>query len=276
MAWSPDGQRLASCGDARTARIWTADGRPVAVLEGHDAEVATLAWSPDGRTVATGGNDGTARLWTVPDGRAGPVIHRGDAAVRAIAWSQGGQGGMLAVGLAAGGVRLYDPDGTAYPSLSVGDGVVCALAWRDDGRRLAAGCALGPCCCGTSTHMAMRPPDLSSPRRGHMSTRSPGYPTGVLSRRRAGSGILRVWKPDGTLDRTLGPGPADRPQRLGILSLAWSPDGDRIAIGAEDFSIRLWDRDGSAGPKVVRGGPMEGIAWDPSGTRFAAVCSWGP
>lgn len=68
LAFSPDGLRLASCGDEsdRTVRIWELGDKPrtVAVLQGHAGAVRKVAFLDDARVVSVGGaGDGSVRLW---------------------------------------------------------------------------------------------------------------------------------------------------------------------------------------------------------------------
>jgi WD40 repeat protein len=64
LSWSPDGKLLASGGSDAAVRLWTADGAPAGVLQGHTDAVEVVAWSPDGIMLASGSDDTTVRRWT--------------------------------------------------------------------------------------------------------------------------------------------------------------------------------------------------------------------
>ncbi len=70
VAWSPDGQRLATgCSDLNIY-IWDAgNGRRLAMLEGHAAQIITLVFSRAGDMLASAGFDNTTRLWDPESGR---------------------------------------------------------------------------------------------------------------------------------------------------------------------------------------------------------------
>jgi WD40 repeat protein/serine/threonine protein kinase len=76
VAFAPGvSDRLLSCGDDKSARLWTLDlkaatHKPGTVFEGHTGSVNRAIFSANGKTILTGSDDRTTKLWSVETGNA--------------------------------------------------------------------------------------------------------------------------------------------------------------------------------------------------------------
>ncbi len=114
LAWSPDGEWLASGGRVSgtvggldvSVRVWNvATGQQVAVMRNHTAPVTALDWNPEGTRLISSSFDGTLRLWNPMNGRELLNLPNGGPTT-STAWSP--DGSQILAGDTAGNVRFYD------------------------------------------------------------------------------------------------------------------------------------------------------------------------
>ncbi len=71
-SFSPDGRRIVTASDDKTARVWDAEsGKPVGEPMRHEGLVRAASFSPDGRRIVTASDDKTARVWDARKRQAG-------------------------------------------------------------------------------------------------------------------------------------------------------------------------------------------------------------
>ncbi len=138
IAWSPDGQMIASPSKDKTIRIWDAvSGKVLKVLKGHESWVFSVAWSPDGQMLASGSSDKTIRIWNSETGKVLKVLED-ETTVYSVAWSPDGQ--MLASGSEDETIRLWNAKtGKVLKILKGHSDTINSVAWSPDGEKLVSG-----------------------------------------------------------------------------------------------------------------------------------------
>ena len=134
-AASPDGARVVTVGDDRSARVWAADGTAQAVLRGHEGSIYFAGFSPDGRRIVTASWDRTARVWSAAGGPAEAVLVDHEKVVRSAEFS--GDGLRVVTASDDGTAKIWRSDGAGeVVTLHGHEGPVLHASFRPDGRQV--------------------------------------------------------------------------------------------------------------------------------------------
>jgi dipeptidyl aminopeptidase/acylaminoacyl peptidase len=138
VAFSPDGQLVASASSDRTVRLWDAKtGAARRTLEGHSDSVKAVAFSPDGQLVASASGDRTVRLWDAKTGAARRTFEGHFGRVNVVVFSPDGQ--LVASASGDRTVRLWDAKtDAARRTLEGHSNSVKAVAFSPDGQLVAS------------------------------------------------------------------------------------------------------------------------------------------
>jgi WD40 repeat protein len=136
VAFCPDGTRLATGSDDKSARVWSAPGGQKLLEVRHDNGIMAVAFCPDGTRLATGSDDKSARVWDAAGGQKLLEV-RHDKKVTAVAFSPDGT--RLATGSHDRSARVWDAAGGQQVLEVRHRKKVTAVAFSPDGTRLATG-----------------------------------------------------------------------------------------------------------------------------------------
>jgi len=262
VAFSPDGQRIVTGSDDRTAKVWeVANGRELLTLKGHSAPIESVAVSPDSQRIATGSRDQTIKVWEAASGRELLTLKGHGSGVRSIAFSPDGQ--QIVTGSSDGTAKVWDmASGRELLTFRAHSGGIWTVAFSPDGQRIVSGG-------GDPTAKVW---EVAS---GRELFTLKGHSVGILSAafspdgRRivtaGGDRTAKVWEAAGGRELlTL------RGHTAWVWSAAFSPDGQRIVTGSWDQTAKIWETVSGRELFTLKGhgAKINAVAFSPDGQRI--------
>ena len=252
LAFSADGTHLASAAVDGIVKVWDLPaGQLDLTCKGHVQPVISVAWTPDGCTLVTGSTDGLVKVWDLATVQGPPALSSFAGLVNALAFTNGGRtlagidhkGTLIVADVASGTTQFRH-------QLKLEFGSTGCATFSPDGRTVATGSLNN-----------MGKVDLYDVGTGQKRQSLPGFnahcglsfaPDG---KRLAGSKFatafsITLWDPaTGEELRTL-PGYSSI-----VKSVAWSPDGNVLASGTVDGTVKLWESGTGKELVTFRAGP---------------------
>ena len=294
--FSPDGSKVATASEDRTARLWTlrspepTNEGGISTLKtvgparvfGHDAEVRAVSFDREGTTLVTASVDGTARLWR-SDPDEPRILGFHDERVESVALSPDARRVVSASDDHT--ARIWSMDGRSEPHVLSGhwDWVRSAAFNPVDASKVVT----------ASDDGTLRLWDLASGSiTGRVSQEASNLfgaafdPRGERVVTAVKDGKARIWKlsdlvTGGNFLVTGGDSQVvELPHTDWVLGAAFSGDGTRIVTASRDGTVRVWvPTSGRYEPARVlehpRGATVYNASFSPDGSRIVTAAKDG-
>ncbi|MEO1520684.1 MAG: TIR domain-containing protein [Cyanobacteria bacterium J06633_2] len=233
IAFSSDGELIASASDDNTVLVWNSDGS--LALEAplpHDDQVRDVRFFSDGQQLITASADKTVKIWNVADGQLIQTLEH-DSAVRTVSVSPDGT--HLVSGTIEGQLNLWNLSGELLHTLQHSHGAVNEVNFSPNSQTFVSAGS------DRTAKVWNLNGDLLSTLSGHGDHIWSVHfsPDGNKIATASSDDTVRLWTKSGELIRIL------HGHTNWIMSVRFSPNGEMIATASDDNTVRIWSLEGT-------------------------------
>ncbi len=281
LAFSPNGQLLATASKDQTIKIWNPQGQLLRELAGAGGELDSVSFSPNSQLIATGGTGKQVQIWNYATGKVVRTIsteagsaNAHEGTVSSVVFSPDGQ--VIASGSWDKTIKIWNLQGQLVSTLQGHSNRVLGIDFAPDGKTLVS--------VGADGLVIFWQQDARGEFQRQQSWQAPGQDTDkvITSVKFAPNhqalavtgtnGRIFLWQ-RATPNEPWNQAPSRDWQvsQDWVLSVAFSPDSRMLAVGNADNTVQVWDLAG----KLIdtfrgHGNLVRAVGFSPDGQILAS------
>ena len=263
VAFSPDGETIATASSDKTVKLWDQHGQLKPVELKHDGAVLSVDFSRDGQMIASADDSGVIKLWTAEGQPIGQPISTHDTYIHSVRFNP--KLDLFATASEEGTVQLWDLKGKAIRSpIQAHGAAVRDVDFSPDGTTIATASDDGTIKLWNLYGKSKAPP-IEGHQDSVLSVRFSPDNTKLASSDNAGT--VRIWKTTGEPISMF-----SSEENSSIYQLDFSPDSQYIAGALLNGAVEVWDIQGNP-IASLRGHSLgvQSVNFSPNGAVLASA-----
>ncbi|GAB1545197.1 hypothetical protein NUACC21_78730 [Scytonema sp. NUACC21] len=265
-AWNRDSTKLVTASGDNTIRLWSQDGQPIGVSQDNNYDITSVSFSPEGNAIVSGDENGTIKLWS-QNGELRKTFKAHKGSVSSVAWSP--DGNTILSASKDKSVKLWSQDGVFRQILTDSEKGLSIATFSPDGKTIATASNDGTIRLWDRDAKKSRTINVCKDCAVYSLSFSPdgkNIVSGSGNSKKNSENTVKIWSTQGKPYQTI---PVGKTQ---VSSIAWSPDGNTIAVNSNSNTVTLFTKEGQL-QQILFGheGSIKSVTFSPDGKTIVTT-----